>query len=88
MASGLGLALALPLLANLYSLAAQPTNAPAAPSKCYAQNVNSAAEYESPDASAVQGAVDAAAPGSKVKLAGTCQGVSARRRSAPDRVHL
>jgi len=101
---GLGLALALPWLANSHSMAAHhdagtPTDllvplysgklvgipvvknynqAPMAPITCFAAISDGGGEFESPDASAVQLAVDAASPGDVVKLAGDCMGVMAR----------
>lgn len=75
---GFDFALALPLLFNSQCLAAHHVNAPTPPNTCYATFNNGLDEFESPDASAIQGAVDAAAPGDIVKVAGTCKGVEAR----------
>jgi len=70
---GLGLALALPWLLNSQSKAAHQIFAPTPPNTCYATLNNGATQYDS-----VQKAVDAAAPGDVIKLAGTCTGVETR----------
>jgi predicted outer membrane repeat protein len=72
---GLGFVLALPWFANQQGLAAH-LDMPAA--ACYATNDNGANTYTSPGAVALQHAVDTAAPGVTVKVAGTCKGVNTR----------
>ena len=74
---GLGLALALPWLANSQGLAAKIA-APSAAGPCWATFNDGATYYNTADASAVQAAVDGAAPGDVVKLAGKCEGVVAQ----------
>ena len=76
LAAGLGFALLLPWLANAQGLGAEHSAPEVGP--CYATTDNGATVFESADGSAVQDAVDAAALGAVVKVAGTCQGVGTR----------
>ncbi len=74
---GLGLAFAMPWLANAQGLAAKIA-APSAAGPCWATFNDGATYYNTADASAVQAAVDGAATGDVVKLAGKCEGVVAQ----------
>jgi len=76
LSTGVGLALLFPWLADAQGLAAH-RNATAV-GTCYATHDNGVTVFGSPDAKAVQDAVDAANPGDIVKVAGTCVGVQPR----------
>ena len=74
--TGMGLTLLLPWLAGAQGSAAHLDEPPAGP--CYATHDSGTTVFDSPDAGAIQQAVDAAPLGGIVKTAGKCVGVEQR----------